>query len=155
MSSISTISTIASASISINNDSGCCIVVDSFAPVCRCSSRRRSCLGAGDPGSVPLLEAMLQRQSGVTVGHMCLSLSVAEAGTRRERRTGHNRVEAGGSNVGVVLDAVTTHCCVTNPCSDDGLTPPLGGVNEDAGILALERNGDPLTRHLGPVWSAQ
>ena len=58
--SSSTISTITSIFISINNDSWCCIVVDSFAPVCRCSSRRRSCLGAGDPGSVPLLEAFCE-----------------------------------------------------------------------------------------------
>ena len=47
--------------------------------------------------------------TGTREGDGHAGLSVAEAGARRERRTGHNRVEAGGSNVGVVLDAVKQH----------------------------------------------
>ena len=50
-------------SISINNDSGRHII-NCIILVGRCTGRRHSCLGPGDSSIVPLMEAMLQRQSG-------------------------------------------------------------------------------------------
>merc|ERR1712046_319120 len=46
-----------------NNDSGRHII-NCIILVGRCTGRRHSCLGPGDSSIVPLMEAMLQRQSG-------------------------------------------------------------------------------------------